>query len=205
MKSVPMYIGRKQKTENRSQTFRPLSSFPSASLRIGLCLFALACIFRIVVGCEMLTKHLSAGKIVLPPDIAGTWKAQDSPWKIVLSGDGSVSSAVIPMGEAEIKPHQTTRLEMKDGSFSSFKAGDCLVDYSPDTRELFVSVEIEKIYIKFLDNVIDGNSIDRFVGPVSEDGKFWMADWITIFDYGPRFPQEPNDISATPLVFEKIE
>lgn len=109
------------------------------------------------------------------------------------------------MGEVEIKPNQATRLEMKDGSFSYFKAGDCVVEYTPDTRELFVSVEMEKIYIKFLDNVIDGNSIDRFVGPVSEDGKFWMANWITIFDYGPRFPQEPNDIFAKPLVFEKIE
>jgi len=156
-------------------------------------IFFLAWIFWTGLGCQ------------LPPDIAGTWKAQDSPWKIVLSPDGTVSSAVIPMGEVEIKPNQTTRLEMKDGSFSTFKAGDCVVEYTPDTRELFVSVEMEKIHIKFFDNVIDGNSSDRFVGPVSEDGKFWMADWITIFDYGPRFPQEPNDISATPLVFEKIE
>jgi len=156
-------------------------------------IFFLTWIFWTGLGCQ------------LPPDIAGTWKAQDSPWKIVLSPNGTVSSAVIPMGEVEIKPNQTTKVEMKDGSFSTFKAGDCVVEYTPDTRELFVSVEMEKIHIKFLDNVIDGNSIDRFVGPVSEDGKFWMADWIAVFDYGPRFPQEPNDISAKPLVFEKIE
>jgi len=189
---------RSQKTEDRRRkTVRPPSSV--------LCLFFLAWIFFPTVGCQTPTKQSSAGKIILPTDIAGTWKAQDSPWKIVISGDGTVSSAIIPMGEVEIKPNQTTNVEMKDGSLGTFKAGDCVVEYVPQTRELFVSVEMEQIHIKFLDNVIDGNSIDRFVGPVSQDGKFWMADWITIFDYGPRFPQEPNDIVAKPLVFEKIK
>ena len=182
-------------------------------------IFFLAWIFWTGLGCETVTNKSLAGKTTpacagaslplqqqgLPPDIVGTWKAQDSPWKIVLSSDGTVSSAVIPMGEVEIKPNQTTKVKMKDGSFSTFKAGDCVVEYTPDTRELFVSVEMEQIHVRFLDNVIDGNSIDRFVGPVSEDGKFWMADWIAVFDYGPRFPQEPNDISAKPLVFEKLE
>ena len=94
---------------------------------------------------------------------------------------------------------------MLDGKFSTFKTGDCVVDYTPATRELFVSVEMEKMHIVYMDNVIDGNSIDRFVGPVSEDGKVWTADWINVFDYGPRFPQDPNDIFAEPLIFDKIE
>jgi len=169
-------------------------------------IFFLAWIFWTAVGCKTLTYPgaRDPGHVLLL-DITGTWKAQDSPWKIVISSDGTVSSAVIPMGEVEIKPNQTTKVEMKDGSFSTFKAGDCVVEYTPKVRELFVSIEMEKIHVKFLDNVIDGNSIDRFVGPVSQDGKFWMADWITIFDYGPRFSQEPNDIFAKPLVFQKIE
>jgi len=141
----------------------------------------------------------------LPPDIAGAWKAQGSPWKIVLSADGAVSSAIVPMGEFEIKPNQTTKAEMKDGSYSIFKAGDCVVQYTPATRELFVSIEIKKIHIAFADNVIDGSSTDRFVGPVSEDGKVWSAEWITVFNYGPRFPQDPNDVFAEPLLFEKVK
>ena len=64
---------------------------------------------------------------------------------------------------------------------------------------------MKKIHIVFMDNVIDGNSVDRFVGPVSEDGKVWTADCISVFDYGPRFPQDPNDVYAQPLVFEKVE
>ncbi len=141
----------------------------------------------------------------LPGEIAGTWKARDSVWKIVLSPDGTVSSAVIQMGEVEIRPNRTTRVEMKDGSFSTYTAGDCVVDYTPATRELFVSIEMKKIHIVFMDNLIEGNSLDRFVGPVSEDGKTWTADWITVFDYGPRFPQGPDDLYAQPLVFEKVE
>jgi len=141
----------------------------------------------------------------LPPEIAGVWKAQSSPWKIVLSVDGTVSSAVIPMGDVEIRPNKTTRVEMKDGSFSTYGAGDCVVNYTPATRELFVSIEMKKINVVYMDNVIDGSSTDRFVGTVSEDGKVWSADWINVFNYGPRFPQDPNDVFAEPLLFEKVK
>lgn len=167
-------------------------------------LFGLVCTLTVLAGCQgQFGKSFEGGRTALPADIAGTWKAEDSPWNIVLSPDGTVVSAVIPMGQIEVKPNQTTEAEMKNGSISTFKAGDCIVEYMPATRELFVSVEIEEFHIRFLDNAIDGNSFDRFIGPVSEDGKTWMADWITVFDYGPRFPQGP--IYAEPLTFEKIE
>ena len=159
-----------------------------------------------ISGCQGPQEGASGdAKTALPPEVAGTWKARDSRWKIVLSPDGTVSSAVVHMGNVEIRPNQTTRMKMKDGSWSTFKAGDSIVDYTPATRDLFVSVEVEEMHIVYMDNVIDGNSIDRFVGPVSEDGKVWTADWINVFDYGPRFPQDPNNIFAEPLIFDKIE
>ncbi len=148
---------------------------------------------------------LGCQKTLLPPDVAGTWKAKDNPWKIVLSPDGILSSAIIPMGEVRIRPNKTTTAEMKDGSISTFEAGDCVVEYNSKTRELFVSVEMKQIHIKFQNNEIKGNSIDRFFGPVSEDGKYWKADWVTVFDYGPLFPQDQNDIFAVPIVFEKVK
>ena len=170
-----------------------------------LVVLVVCCVFLLgLAGCQgPRGKSIEGGAPVLPPDIAGTWKARGSPWKIVLSPDGTVVSAVIPMGQVEVRPNQTTEMEMKDGSISALKAGDCIVEYTPATRELFVSVEMEEIHIVFLDNRIDGNSIDRFIGPVSEDGKTWMTDWINVFDYGPRFPQGP--VYAQPLTFEKIE
>ena len=148
----------------------------------------------------------SDDKVVLPADVAGTWQARDDEaWRIVLKPNGRVSSAVIRMGEVEVRPNKTTRVEMADGKWSTFKTGDCVVEYTPATRELFVSIEMKKIHIRYMDNVVEGNSLDRFMGTVSEDGKVWMADWISVFDYGPRFPQEPNDIFAEPIVFDKIE
>ena len=141
----------------------------------------------------------------LPAEVAGTWKAKDSPWRIVLTRDGRVSSAVFPMGEVTIRPNQTIRVEMKDGSFSTYKAGNCTVEYSPETRELFVSIAVEEIHVVFTDNRVDGSSTDKFVGPVSEDGRQWAAEWMTMADYGPRFPMDANDMYAGPLLFEKVE
>ncbi len=198
MKLIPLEILKK------SILFYPIEQRFLMGLKAVITLF-LVWIFLGAFGCQKPNKQSSSDRAILPPDIAGTWKAQDSPWKIVLSPDGKVSSAVIPMGEIEIKPNRTTKVKMKDGSISTFTTGDCVVEYTPINRELYVCIEMEKIHIKFLDNVITGNSTDRFVGSVSQEGRFWMADWITVFDYGPSFPQEPNDIAAKPLVFEKVE
>jgi hypothetical protein len=109
------------------------------------------------------------------------------------------------MGQVEITPNKITRVEMKDGSFSTYKAGDCIVEYTPETRLLLVTIEMQNVHITFNENVIDGNSLDRFVGPVSENGRTWTPDWIAVFDYGPRFPQDPNDIFAQPLIFKKVD
>jgi len=166
-------------------------------------ILVLAWIILSTCGCP--TNQRSANKVMLPPDIAGTWKARKDPWKIILSPDGTVSSAVIDMGTVEVRPNKTTKVEMRDGQFSTYKAGDCIVEYTPATRDLYVSVEMEQIHVVYLDNVIDGNSIDRFAGPVSQDGKTWIADWIKVFDYGPRFPQDPNDTYNGPVTFEKID
>jgi len=146
----------------------------------------------------------NTGKVAYLPDmVVGMWKAQKSPWLIELGPEGVVS-AVIPLGEAAVRPNQVTEVEMKDGGISTYKAGDCYAEYNPLSRELFVSIEIEEIHIRFMDEVLDGNSVDRFVGTVSKDGKTWMPDNITIFDYGPRFPQDENDIYPEPMVFEKV-
>ena len=158
----------------------------------------------LVFACCQGPREKQAGRTVLPPDIAGTWKAYDAPWEIVLSPEGTVVSAVIATATVKIRPNQTTEVEMKDGSISSFKAGDCIVEYTPGTRELFVSLEMEDIHIKYMDIVIDGNSTDIFTGPVSEDGKVWPADWAKIFDYGTRFPWDPNNVGES-VLFEKVE
>jgi hypothetical protein len=197
MRLIPLENPRK------SISFHSIKQRFLTGIKLSIFSFCLLLISTLA-GCQRASVQTPATQQILPPDVAGTWKAQDSPWKIVLSTDGTVSSAVIPMGEVEVKPNQTTKAEMKDGSISTFTAGDCIVEYTPRNRELYICIEMEKIDIKFLDNVIAGNSTDRFVGTISQDGKLWKADWINVFDYGPQFPQDPNDIYAKPLIFEKI-
>lgn len=155
-------------------------------------------------GCQKPVKD-TPNLMPLPPQVAGTWQARDSDWMIVLDPNGTVASARIPMGQVWIRPNKTTRAEMKDGSWSTYEGGDCVVKYDPVRRELYVLVEVAKVAIKYLENNLEGNSTDRFIGAVSEDGKKWTADWITQFDYGPRFPQDPNDVFAGTLIFDKVE
>jgi hypothetical protein len=145
-----------------------------------------------------------ASSKAFPPDIAGTWQADGSAWKIVLSKDGKVKSALVSLGEAEVRPNKTTKFEMRTGEISHITAGDCIAEYKPVKRELFVSIELKDIYIAFPAEALTGNTLDIFKGPVSEDGKTWNAEQITVFNYGPRFPQDENDIIPEPIIFRKV-
>jgi len=175
-------------------------------LRKVAIIVSLVYVVLLPAGCQQPSEpQPPVNKPTLPAEVAGVWQARESPWRIVIDPNGTVISVVIPMSVVEVRPNQTTRVEMKDDSWSTFKAGNCTVEYTPQTRDLFVTVRMDEIHVAFLDNRIDGNSTDRFVGPVSEDGKTWKAEWVTIFDYGPRFPQEPNDLFAEPLIFDKVD
>jgi hypothetical protein len=170
-------------------------------------------IVTVILACSLLTLSFLIGcngpasSKAFPPGLAGTWQADGSIWKIVLTKDGRVESAVVLMGEAVIKPNETTKFEMKDGRTSYIKAGECVAEYKPAERELIVSIEQKEIYIALPGNdVLAGNSVDIFSGPVSSDGKTWNAKQITVFDYGPRFPQDENDINnPQPITFRKVE
>lgn len=139
----------------------------------------------------------------LPGIVVGTWRAEDSPWRITLAEDG-IESVLVPLTWTLVRPNQTTEWEMKDDSISSITAGECYSEYNPVTKQLFVSVELDEIHIRFMDHAMDGSSVDKFIGKVSEDGKTWTPDNIKIFDYGPDMPQDENDIYPEPMVFEKV-
>jgi hypothetical protein len=130
----------------------------------------------------------------IPAFLAGTWKAEDSAWEITISKNGEVISAILPLGEVEVKPNQKTIVEMQDGSKSVYTAGNFEVNYNPLNKELEVAIEMKNVHIVFVDNVIDGNSTEIFTGSVSEDGKIWETMLLEIFDYGQRFPQDSNAI-----------
>ncbi len=147
----------------------------------------------------------SAGADKFPAFLAGTWQAQDSPWSIVLTPDGQVSSATVSWEEV-VRPNQTTEFEMLDGRISRITAGEFFVEYRPAGRQLLVSIELKDIHIVFPADLLTGNSIDIFGGTVSEDGRTWNAEQTTVFDYGPDLPQTPDDVNyPQPIVFNKVE
>lgn len=143
---------------------------------------------------------------ILPPEVAGTWKTEGRmPWTIVLAPNGTVSSAITHMGQVHIRPNQTTKTEMIDGQISTISAGECPVSYDPEKRELSVTIFIEHLDVKIGNDGFEGYSEDVFLGPVSKDGKIWQTTWISVMDYGPRFPQKEEDIVPVPLTFKKVE
>ena len=148
----------------------------------------------------------------IPLSIAGTWQMRDGVWRMTIEPNGIVSSVIHPsFFEREVRPHQTTEVEMLDGNFSSVECGDFFAEYNQTDRNLFVSIEVNAFHIRFYEIRWDGPGgvgpaqVDRFEGPVSEDGKVWVCDWINVFDYGPDFPQDPNDIEPSGCIFDKVE
>lgn len=163
-----------------------------------LIIFAGCCIILTsFAGCRGKSEKLpEAGPTALPPHIAGTWKADGSPWKIVLSPQGEVTSAVIPLGEAEVKPNQTTEIQGRKEEPGIFEAGDFEAYYDPENRELLVSIEIKRVYVE-MGSILEGTCEYFVTGNVSENGKVWHADVFTSLDL-TAFAPDPNSTAEKP-------
>jgi hypothetical protein len=140
-----------------------------------------------------------------PEHVTGIWQAYHSPWRIKIDPDGSVAWAVLPLGEVKLEPNKVNKVRMRDDSISTYTTSDFITEYNPSTRELFVTIDVREIHLVYQDQRIDGNSLNRFVGPVSPDGETWTADLFTLFDYGPRFPQDTNHPHMGTLLFQKVD
>ena len=81
-------------------------------------------------------------------------------------------------------------------------AGDCHVQYEPETRELSVQITIDHMDVHIGSGGFEGNSQDIFWGKISPDGKTWETTWAHIYDYGPKLPFN-EDNAERPLVFRK--
>jgi hypothetical protein len=150
---------------------------------LGCCI-----ILTVFVGCQ--------GPAALPPGIAGTWRAEEAPWRIVLSPEGKVTSAVIPLGAFEIEPGQTTEIQGRKGEPGIFEAGNFEADYDPENRELSVSIKIKHIYLD-MNDILEGTCDYFIAGSFSEDGKVWYADVFTALDLTVLRP-EPNATTEEP-------
>jgi hypothetical protein len=163
----------------------------------------------LLAGCQGGQKGPKAAGVKIPPEAAGVWKQviRDGEggnlWAMEITEDGRVSWALIELAGAIVKPGQVTKTAMADGQFSTFDTSPANVGYDPKTRELTVSFELKHLEVRFMKEVIKGSAKYAFTGEVSQDGKEWNVIFAEDFDYGPRFPMDPNSIGAS-RIFVKM-
>lgn len=170
-------------------------------------LFLIVCTVVLIGGCPSGIQTKPDGNQTLSRkdirDIQGVWKDPKSAWQVVITSDGQVDSAVIPLGEVEVRPNRTTEVEMLDGQISTYTASDFPLHYNPQTQELQITITIEKFNVVYLDNQLKGNIEYGLTGFLSEDKQSWPANLIEIFDFGPDLPWDP-DVDKEPVLFQKV-
>ncbi len=169
-----------------------------------------------LAGCQDPNKGIEViieGGGEFPEFLVGKWKADKDGWEFVFQPDGTISSAVISLGRVRLKPGQVTTVPMKMGGKGIYEPGEWMVHYAPAGRELMVKISLKNFYVELGKGVVEGKSTDIFAGPISQDGKVWLADWTSFPDYTAHTAEHPNfilsdgtDAAITKaLVFEKVE
>lgn len=159
-------------------------------------------ILSVLAGCQGMAGIAGGSKF--PEFLVGRWDSAKGYWKIVFAADGSISAVGNPITRARLIPNETAVVKLLDGRENTFKLGDCTADYSPDTRELAVFIDVEHVRRVYgPDDYIEGSQKEVFVGTVSEDGTTYEADWTCYYAYGERPATDPNVISRH-VIFRKV-
>ena len=148
-----------------------------------------------------------------PAFLAGTWQADQAGWEITIDPNGTLTSAVISLGRFNMKPDRTTIVTMMGGRESRLEPGEWTAGYSPLDRELAIEITVKSLHIEIGDDYLEGKTADVFVGPVSQDGRIWHAEWISFPAYVAHTSEHPNfemaedpDYGVTAqLIFEKVQ
>jgi len=149
----------------------------------------LICVLLLIAGCGAAVSNKSGVEVIIdgqgefPKALAGIWKADRDGWEIVFEPDGRISSAVITLGKMRITPEHSTTVPMKMDRRSVLEPGLWTVQYTPENRELAVEIVVEKFHLEMGTGVLEGNSKDLFIGTVSEDGREWVAEWLSYPEY----------------------
>lgn len=172
----------------------------------------------ILSGCQDSSRNENSVEVIIDGDgqfpafLAGRWKADKAGWEIVFEPNGMISSAVVNLGRVTLKPGRVTTVPMKLGGQGVFKPGQWTVHYSQARRELIVEIAIEHFRVELGNSVVQGQTRDFFIGPVSIDEQLWWADWFTFPEYiadtkkhpNYKLPFDPNDSPQGSLVFQKV-
>ncbi len=155
----------------------------------------------VISGCGGASKNNSGVVVTVegggqfPAFLAGRWEGEEG-WEFTFEPNGVISSAVFSLGRVQVKPGQTSIVPMLNDGQSIFEPGEWLVDYDPNSRVLTVEVSLKHINIQMGGHVVlEGKSLDVFIGPVSENGKAWQVAW---YDY-PDYKAHTSEVSDANL------
>ena len=166
-------------------------------------LFLLGCavLLSALAGCQNPAANKSGGEVIIeggskfPPFLAGTWETDKSGlnyWRIIFEPDGTISSAVVPLGKIKVRPNRTTKVPGPKGEPGFCTAGNFQTSYDPQSRELAATIELKQFYMYMgVISIIKGSWGYFIVGEVSEDGKTWAGDVFTSPDIVLLVP-DPN-------------
>lgn len=146
-----------------------------------------------------------------PEFLVGTWKSRGkSHWELVFEPDGTISSAVINLGNVRLKPGQKTREKTRSGGTAEFESGKWMVIYSHVNRELMVNIVLNYFYMEMGSNVLEGSRTDVLIGKINTTGDVWQVEWTSFPYYTAHTTKHPDfEISAPDhglsqgLTFEK--
>ena len=121
-----------------------------------------------------------------PKDLAGVWVGDRSDWIIQIEDDGTISQIFTPWS-VRIIAGKVNTYELINNGKGSVEPGEWAADYDPVSRDLTVGLELKSFRwaVPWVvgEQVIEGNSLDTFVGKVSRDEKKWEAEWNQFIQY----------------------
>ena len=168
--------------------------------RLGLVIYIGLFMFLVPAGCQETGKTdnqtypVFQNKKDFARALAGTWRAEGSFWEIDFAPDGTISSAVIPLGNVRIRPNQTTEVKGWLGEPGIFQAGSCPVYLEPQSRQISIQIPIEKVYARFATASLDGTCQYFIEGEMAKNNQALFATAFTVLKLDV-IANEPN--SAT--------
>ncbi len=171
-----------------------------------------------LAGCQNDSARNSGVKVIVdgdgrfPESLVGTWKSDNGLWEFVFEKDGSISSALISISRARIKPGKTTTVPMILGGKGIFEPGLWTVQYLQEQQQLTIEIKIEHFYVELGDDIVKGKRHDFFIGSVSGNGQLWSAkrfsfpENITHTNQHKNYMlvEDPNDNPKETLIFQKV-
>jgi hypothetical protein len=149
---------------------------------LQIAFFLLPFALCLLSGCQSSVQNTQTA---FPKELAGDWKAEESPWVISFDENGQVVSAVHHMSGALIKPMETTIVPFEQSKVAGeqvFSCGPWITEYDANTRVLALQINID-YKTQNSPAVIMGRIEENLTGAFDETFSIWQVDWVSITEF----------------------